>query len=656
MNLRQDNITSEDKKKIAKNITYLMRIMLLLFLILLGRYFYLQVLGGENYRLWLHSRVEEEVEIQSPRGSILDREGRMLAVSVLTKSLFIDPNSVKKGEAEDIASSLAPLIGWQKEDILACIAKGGGFVWLKHHLSNEEVLQVKALLKEKEWICLGFKEEAKRYYPNDSLLSNVLGFVGTEDRGLEGIEAGYDEALRGNVKKEKLFSDLYNQPIFESIFSFRRDLKDERKNIRLTIDNNIQFIVEEALDETLATTKAKALTALVMNPKTGEILAMASRPTFNPNHFASYNTEAWKNRAVSVVYEPGSTFKAIVLGAALEENLITPNETFVDPGVVVVEDRQIQNWNGESVGTVTYYDVVKKSLNTGFVKIGQALGAKRLINYAKNFGFGEYTGIELAGEEKGILLDPEKMVPSDIATVAIGQSIAVTPVQLIAAMGAIANDGILMRPYIVKAIENADGTIEKETTPKEVRRVLTSAVDQTTVGMLEQVVETGGGKKARVEGYRIAGKTGTAEKTKEGELGYLKNHYIASFCGFAPVEKPEVVVLVIIDDPLGDYYGGQIAAPVAGDIFAKLFRYLQIEPSELREEGKIIVREEKETNTTLAIVPDVRGLSKEEVQLRLNAAQLKLKAKGEGFAIKQNISPSKLLPKGSEIIVEFQND
>lgn len=340
-----------------------------------------------------------------------------------------------------------------------------------------------------------------------------------------------------------------------------------------------QFLVEQEIDKAMATTRPLAITCVVMNPKNGDILAMASRPTYNPNRFYDYAPAIWKNRAVSFIYEPGSTFKAVVAGAALEEKLVSPNQYFVDPGYIMVSDRRIQNWNGASFGTITFTDVVKNSVNTCFARIGIELGAERLMRYAKLFGFGNYTGIDLPGEESGILFDPDDMVASDMATTAIGQSIAVTPIQLITAMSAIANGGTLLKPHIVKNVYNANGSLYKTYDREEVRRVLDPDTDRELIGMLEEVVKTGGGHKAYLEGYRIAGKTGTAQKIREDALGYLDGRYIASFCGFAPVEDPELTVLVIIDDPLGVFYGGQIAAPVAGNIFSRLFRYKRIPPS-----------------------------------------------------------------------------
>nr|MBP7249528.1 PASTA domain-containing protein [Selenomonas sp.] len=403
----------------------------------------------------------------------------------------------------------------------------------------------------------------------------------------------------------------------------------------------------------------------VMDPKTGDVLAMASRPSYNPNRYADYPAETWKNRAVSFIYEPGSTFKSVVAGAALQERVVSPNQVFVDPGYVMVSGRRIQNWNGASFGTVTFTDVVKQSLNTGFAQVGLRLGAENLMKYAKLFGFGEPTGIGLPGEEGGILFDPKDMRASDIATTAIGQSIAVTPLQLVRAMAAIANDGVVLKPHIVKSIKNADGSTYMETQREEVGRALESATDKTLVGLLEQVVASGGGKKAAVKGYRIAGKTGTAQKIRPDGTGYMEGRYIASFCGFAPVEDPQVVVLVLIDDPgTGNFYGGQIAAPVAQRIFAQLLRYLKVEPStdpfadmEKKERQKPrpapAAGYEGEVPTGMIVMPDFSGLSIRAAAAKAAQAGLQFESRGSGQATGQSVPANTLVEQGTRVIVNF---
>ena len=656
----------KERRQIQRNIGCLGFLMLAAIGIVVLRYSWLQLVQGGELAERMKAQVGQNYLAQSTRGAILDKNGRELAVSTMTKSLYVDPNHVKAPET--LASELAPLVGLTEQQILEDISYGGGFQWVKHHLEQSEYEAVRHLMREKGYTdCLNFIDEAKRYYPNDVLAANVLGFVGTEDKGLDGVEQALDSLLKGEVEEEYLQTDRSSRPILSSIFARQKRYKgDYCKTVTLTLDSSIQFMVEQELDRAMAENGPQAITCVVMDPKTGDILAMAGRPSYNPNKFWDYPPENWKNRAVSFIYEPGSTFKAMVAGAALQENMVSPNQVFVDPGYVMVSGRRIQNWSGESFGTVTFTDVVKQSLNTGFAQVGLALGANTLTDYAKKFGFGEQTGIDLPGEESGILFDPEDMRDSDIATMSIGQSIAVTPLQLVTAMSAVANDGVLLKPHIVKEIRNVDGSVYLQNERTEVRRVIDSSTDKTLVGLLEQVVATGGGHKAAVKGYRVAGKTGTAQKIREDGAGYMDGRYIASFCGFAPVEDPQVTVLVIIDDPtIGSYYGGQIAAPVAGRIIAQLMRYLHIEPSsdplagmEFESQEKAKPRPQKayqgEVPNGKVVVPDFIGLSLREAARKAADSGLNFNGDGSGVAAFQSIEPNTLVDQGTEITVHFQ--
>lgn len=651
-------------------IGYVALVMIGVLVILVFRYAYLQIVQGDALAQRMRDQSGYEFRIQSLRGAILDRSGKELAVSSMTKSLFVDPNHVYDTHTpEEIASDIAPLIGLTEQDILDDIARGGGFVWVKRRLEHTEYEAVRAVIREKGYSdCLGFQNEAKRYYPNDALAANVIGFVGTDDEGLDGVEQALDPLLKGEVREERLTVDGQRRPILDSIFAGRRVYgSDYCKTVSLTIDSTIQFMVEQELDRAMAENNPDSITAIVMDPKTGEILAMASRPSYNPNRFWEYPQENWKNRAVAFIYEPGSTFKAVVAGAALQEGIVTPNQVFFDPGYVMVSGRRIQNWSNESYGAVTFTDIVKKSLNTGFAQVGLSLGAEKMMHYTRVFGFGERTGIDLPGEEEGILFNADDMRDSDIATTAIGQSIAVTPLQLVTAMGAIANGGTLMHPYIVREIRNPDGSVYEERTPREIRRVLEPTVDRTLIGLLEQVVASGGGKKAEVKGYRIAGKTGTAQKIRRETAGYLEGRYIASFCGFAPVEDPIFTVLVMIDDPRGgDFYGGQIAAPVASRIFTQLLRYAHVEPSSNTfaettgetEKGRSDDEEKRmEAAATppegKAVVPDFTGLSLREAARLAELRGLTFESEGTGAAVSQSLSVNDIVDQGERVKVYF---
>ena len=658
------------RSTVQGRIGYVALVMIGVLVILVFRYAYLQIVQGDALAQRMRDQSGYEFRIQSLRGAILDRGGKELAVSSMTKSLFVDPNHVyDTHNPEEIASDIAPLIGLTEQDILDDIARGGGFVWVKRRLEHTEYEAVRAVIREKGYSdCLGFQNEAKRYYPNDALAANVIGFVGTDDEGLDGVEQALDPLLKGEVREERLTVDGQRRPILDSIFAGRRVYgSDYCKTVSLTIDSTIQFMVEQELDRAMAENNPDSITAIVMDPKTGEILAMASRPSYNPNRFWEYPQENWKNRAVSFIYEPGSTFKAVVAGAALQEAIVTPNQVFFDPGYVMVSGRRIQNWSNESYGAVTFTDIVKKSLNTGFAQVGLSLGAEKMMHYTRVFGFGERTGIDLPGEEEGILFSADDMRDSDIATTAIGQSIAVTPLQLVTAMSAIANGGTLMHPYIVREIRNPDGSVYEERTPREIRRVLEPTVDRTLIGLLEQVVASGGGMKAGVKGYRIAGKTGTAQKIRRETAGYLEGRYIASFCGFAPVEDPIFTVLVMIDDPRGgDFYGGQIAAPVASRIFTQLLRYAHVEPSSNTfaettsetEKGRSDDEEKRmEAAATppegKAVVPDFTGLSLREAARLAELRGLTFESEGTGAAVSQSLSVNDIVDQGERVKVYF---
>lgn len=658
------------RSTVQGRIGYVALVMIGVLVILVFRYAYLQIVQGDALAQRMRDQSGYEFRIQSLRGAILDRGGKELAVSSMTKSLFVDPNHVyDTHNPEEIASDIAPLIGLTEQDILDDIARGGGFVWVKRRLEHTEYEAVRTVIREKGYSdCLGFQNEAKRYYPNDALAANVIGFVGTDDEGLDGVEQALDPLLKGEVREERLTVDGQRRPILDSIFAGRRVYgSDYCKTVSLTIDSTIQFMVEQELDRAMAENNPDSITAIVMDPKTGEILAMASRPSYNPNRFWEYPQENWKNRAVAFIYEPGSTFKAVIAGAALQEAIVTPNQVFFDPGYVMVSGRRIQNWSNESYGAVTFTDIVKKSLNTGFAQVGLSLGAEKMMHYTRVFGFGERTGIDLPGEEEGILFSADDMRDSDIATTAIGQSIAVTPLQLVTAMAAIANGGTLMHPYIVREIRNPDGSVYEERTPREIRRVLEPTVDRTLIGLLEQVVASGGGMKAGVKGYRIAGKTGTAQKIRRETAGYLEGRYIASFCGFAPVEDPIFTVLVMIDDPRGgDFYGGQIAAPVASRIFTQLLRYAHVEPSSNTfaettggtEKGRSDDEEKRmEAAATppegKAVVPDFTGLSLREAARLAELRGLTFESEGTGAAVSQSLSVNDIVDQGERVKVYF---
>jgi stage V sporulation protein D (sporulation-specific penicillin-binding protein) len=651
------------KKKITleRRIFIFISVLLVGVIILVARIAWIQFVDGKRMTERIETQLRESKILHSPRGTIYDRHGQELAVSGITKSLYANPAEIK--DADQVASLLANILGMKAEDIKEKLVVGGQFIWIKRMIEPVVAKQLQGIIKEHDLKGLAFLEESKRYYPNENLAAQVLGFVGTDDIGLDGLEMALDKKIKGKVVKQLIDTDSHGLPIFNSIFNFTTG--KEGKNVYLTLDSGIQFIVEKSLDQAMKDTGALGGVVIVMNPHTGEILAMASRPTFNPNEFYKYGDNEWKNRAVSYNYEPGSTFKSIVAAAALQEGKVYADERFIDAGYVEVSGRRIQNWSGDSYGNISFIDIIKNSINTGFVQIGMRVGAYKLTEYAKAFGFGKATGIELPGEEEGLLFNPKDMRDSDTATMSIGQSIAVTPLQLITAVSAIANDGVLVKPHIIKEIRNGDDSISEEVGTKVIRQVVSTETAQILTGMMEKVISEGGGQKAAVKGYRFAGKTGTAEKLNASGSGYSAGRYIASFVGFGPVEDPQVVVLVVLDDPKGVYYGGQIAAPVGGDILGQLMRHLNIRPNIITElltptpvpqTSSAPVKQQllQATPPGKVVVPNVQGMSMREAAERLNKLGLAIVPTGTGVAIGQSIIENTIVEPGTEIIVNFQ--
>lgn len=626
-----------------------------------GRIAWIQFVDGKRMAEKMQAQLQDTKTLYSPRGIIYDRNGRELALSSMRKSLYADPEEIPAARKDETARLLAPILGMRIPDLLDRLKTESRFVWIQRTLEPEISDKVEAAIKEKNLTGLHFVEESKRYYPNGNLAAHILGFVGTDDVGLEGIEMSYDRLIRGETVKRKLETDSKGVPIFQSIFS--APPARQVTNLYLTIDSSMQFIVEKNLDKLMAEKQARGAAVIIMDPRTGEILAMASRPGYDPNHFDRYAQDSWKNRAISFVYEPGSTFKAVVAAAAMQEGLVSANDMFNDAGQISVGGITIKNWDGEGRGLIPFHHVIRESINTGFVMVGQKLGGLKLMQYTRQFGFGHSTDLRLPGEEEGLLFDANSMRVSDLASASIGQSIAVTPIQLVTAFAAIANDGVLLRPYIVREVRNADGSTASQATTETVRQVITPKTAKELTAMLEKVVSIGGGSQAAVKGYRFAGKTGTAEKLKTNGAGYESGHYIASFAGFGPVEEPRLAVLIMIDDPSGMYYGGQVAAPVFREIMTQIMLYLTLQQSAATA-SDAVPAEKPERSTVPAVdavsvkpgklmVPDVRGKSIREAGRLLTEAGLAFNPSGSGVAVSQQPAPQTAVAAGTEVRVSF---
>ncbi|MBK7920740.1 MAG: PASTA domain-containing protein [Veillonella sp.] len=624
--------------------------------VLVLRLFFLQIVDTSDLEAKNLSQVQVDRKLQSPRGTTYDRHESPLAMSVFTKSLYADPQMLKKNP-EDIAELVAPYVSISKEAIVENLKEDTAFVWLDRMMEPDKSKAVEKIIEDEKLEGLNFVEESKRYYPNGNLAAQVLGFVGTEDKGLDGLEMVLDDELKGGLTKEVVATDRKGNAIFGSVLA--QYLPDKGKSVTLTIDATVQFIAERALEQAMVDTKPAHASVIVMDPKTGEILAMANRPTYDPNHYDKGKEQDFKNIAVTNLYEPGSTFKPIIASAALASGKWTVDTVYNDTGSIMASGHVMQNWNGEGYGKVRLLEILKFSINTGMARLGLTTGPEILSEYVHKYGFGQPTGIELPGEGEGLLFNPEEMADIDTASMSIGQGIAVTPLQMVRAFGAIANGGILMKPHIVKAYNNPDGTVASETQTESQGQAIPENVASTIVDILEKEVSEGGGNKAMVEGYHFGGKTGTAQKLNTEYGGYLDGRYIASFIGFGPVEDPKFVVLVAIDDPSnGSIYGGQIAAPVFKDIMSQLVRYYQISPS-VKEEVKVgattvqtLPNPSKNSDGSVTL-PNFAGFPYGAVRDWLNEAGLYFKPDGTGNAISQDEAPGSAAFPGDAITVHF---
>ena len=647
------------------------------FFVVILRLFWLQVISGEELGKRSARQIAGIEKSYSPRGRILDRNGEELAVSIMSKSLYVDPQEMEdnpdlwsRGQQPQrnprrlAADLLAPILKISADELFADFSGGGRFLWIKRALEPSEADAVQKIIKENKFSGLHFLQESKRYYTKNSMAAHVLGFVGIDDNGLIGIEWALDSVIKGAESRKSEFLDALGRPIGES--GFNSATPQEMATVYLTIDSKMQYVLEKGLDDAIAKTHSKSAAVILMDPKTGEILGMASRPTFDPNKFSEYPADALTNRAISIIYEPGSVFKPIVGCAGLSERIVGADTPFFDSGRFDVADRSIRNWDGDSLGAITFTDVIKFSVNTGMADLGMKLGGKRLTEYTKKFGFGTVTGIELPGEEEGILYDPDEMRLPDIATMSIGQGLAVSPLQMLRAICAIANGGELVKPYIVKKIEAADGTILREGKKEVVRRVITEDVAEQMRSMMEKVVSEGGGKTAKIQGYKIAGKTGTAEKLSENG-GYAAGVYIASFVGFVPSDNPQYAMLIMLDSPQGAFYGSQVSAPVFRDTLQQILVAQGIQPSSYLDLPSLDTLKKTGYSGNLELLPQVQimpdgsakipnfaALNMRQVAELIQQGKLVLIPHGGGIAKKQSLPPGSILGPGTVVEVWFE--
>lgn len=632
-------VAKQKGRKIKKRMLWFLLIVFLIIIALIVRIGYLQFVKGDEYRRLAIEQQTRDRIITPKRGAILDRNGKELAVSVSVETVSISPNIIKNnGNGEEIAEKLASVLEMEKEEILEKINKNSSYEFIKKKVDKE----VCDKIREMELVGVNLDEDTKRTYPFGSLAAHVIGFVGTDNQGLNGIEMVFNKELEG--KSGRIISaknaDGTDMPLkYERYYD-----SQDGTNVVLAIDEVIQHFAEKYLEEAAIENKVgNGAACIVMDPKTGEIVAMATYPSYDLNAPFTITSESakarinslegeerqkelnaelqkiWRNKAVVDSYEPGSVFKIVTSAMAIEENLINYTETFNCSGSIHVAGRNISCWKHEGHGVETFVQGVQNSCNPVFIELGKRIGPDRFRKYFKAFGFTQVSGIEIPGEQSGIFHPENRFNEIELVTSAFGQTFQITPLQLISAVSAIANEGKLLKPHLVKQLTNQDGAIVKTYEPELVRQVVSKETANSLCQILESVVSEGTGANAYIKGFRVAGKTGTSEKQPRSE-----NKVICSFCGFAPADDPKYVCLVLLDEPNGAIrFGGTIAAPVVGKVLDDTLRYVGVEPQYTSEE---IENADK-------IVPDLNGTEVSEAKKQLSEQNLKYKIVGSGNTI-----------------------
>ncbi len=709
-----------------KRALFLLRASVFAFLLLALRLFYIQIIKGEYYSEKAYLQQTKDRAISASRGIIYDTAGNKLALSVSTNTLSIAPTNIATEDKEKLAKDLAEILDMSWDTILSKINKTVSLVTIATNIEKEKAEELTKYIYNNELKGVYVDESTNRIYPYGAMLSHVLGFTGTDDQGLYGLESYYESELAGEDGR-----------IVGSIDGGGNETpyEDEEyiaptngNNITLTVDATIQGIVEKNLEKAVKENESDKGVCVVMRPSTGEVLAMATYPDFDPNDPFTINDTAlaakwdtmsskdkntalnnmWRNTAISDAYEPGSTFKVVTASAALEEDIVSIDQTaFNCNGYVSISGWKIRCWRYPRVhGAQTLRQAVMNSCNPSFMQAGLKIGKEKYTEYLKAYNLYDTTGIDLPGETTGIIHNPKTMTELDLATTSFGQTISVTTLQTAVIYSAIANGGYIMQPYIVKEIRSEDGTLISETAPKVKKQVISESTASDVLSALFDTVDKGTGKAAKVSGYTVAGKTGTAEEGRGKNLWYM-----ASFAGIAPVNDPEVVVIFSLYDPKGPsgHQGGTICAPVVGNIIDETLRYLDVNPSyaveettvktvvvpdvtgktykeakeiltkagltiasdntiasdkiildqipkagaNLIEDGMVRVYTSTDSKKDTTTVPDIRSLSVKKAISKLNKAGLNIKVVGNGNAIIQDASPGDVVTKGSIITVKF---
>jgi len=655
-------------------------------LLIAARLVHLQFSQHEGLANRARQQQQNAIETSPQRGELLDRQERQLARSVQTVSLFLDPDGLDTETLDRNAKQLAQSLGLKQTDLTKefreAQAKKKRFIWVARRLDADQAQKI----VDMNLPGIQTRLESKRYYPNGSLAAHVLGYVGLDGQGLGGVEQFYNSKISGEPGKLLLEKDANGKP-YESY----EIASKAGQTVVLTIDQSIQYQAEQALLAAVQRSRAKSGTVIVLDPRSGEILALANAPTFDPNKVAEAKAETRSNWALQNIYEPGSTFKVVAFSAALEKKLAKVDDRIdCQMGAITVAGRVVHDHT--AFGSLTIAEALAKSSNVAAIKLGIRVGDETMYDFMRRFGFGAKTGIELPGETVGILRKVERWQPSSIGSIAIGQEVGVTPVQMVAAFGALANDGVRVAPHLIREVRNAEGAVVYRAQPEQ-RRVINAETAKAIRGMLEGVTLRGTAKQAQLDGYSAAGKTGTAQKIDPKTRSYSATKHVASFVGFAPVSNPQVVIIVVIDEPAGAYHGGDVAAPIFREVAEQILPTLGVMPdietksapeliaqvnenperaAKMRDEQMQSEQQRKATLPTVdsnggrggevvyavatkkaMLMPDLRGRSVRDVARTCAQLGLQVEARGEGRVFKQSPSAGTEVSTGQLVYVDF---
>ena len=549
----------------------LLLVMLCGFAVVLFRLVNLQVLQAAELTAKADRQHQKTVSLEGARGTIVDRHGKVLAMNMEVPSVFGIPTALES--PAKTARSLSPVLHIRTDELEKKLRQDRSFVWLARKLDPEQGHRLEHMPME----GIGLVMEGRRFYPKGPLLAHVLGFAGMDGEGLEGIERRYESQLHGEKRVVILQRDAMGRTVFPK--GQAEQAPAAGHSLVITIDEVIQYIAEKELEEAVTKARAKSGTVIVLDPQTGAVLALAISPRFDPNAVAALTADRWRNRALTDAYEPGSTMKALVAAAALEEKVMKPSTMlYGENGRMTIANTVIHDH--EKLGWMTFAQVIQKSSNIGAAKTGMALGDQRLYRYLQAFGFGQKTEIDLPGEAGGLVKHPREWGRRSLASISMGQEIGVTPIQMVSAVAALANGGVLMKPYVVSEVRDAQGKPLRQILPQVKRRVVSPETARTVTSILEGVVTDGTGAKAAIPGFRVAGKTGTAQKIDPRTGAYSSTLFVGSFVGFVPADNPRLAMIVVIDEPQGESWGGTVAAPVFRRVGEQVLNYLGVSSDE----------------------------------------------------------------------------